>query len=525
MFRIESFPHDNQSLSKPMKVNQGSSTMQSVSGGIKSADVTIHVCPATLLKEGSSSLYSGEKGVICTIGRKNSTITFESDKCVSRQHCTIRMVVSPKSSLLSSSSDIVKNEWFAPQTEEETEACSEGVALVVTDLGSRYGTFIMKQHQQPAATIDKGDADNTDTDTDNEAEAPMSLCFNANKAISDFNDGGKTAVEQVNLFEHTKLSANKSYPLVFSSQNDDNIIWIQCGVSGSLVRVTFSTAADETNASKIPNNKSGENRLGKEETEEIMTLTAQKSGEKTLEMEETDEIMPLINKKSSEKSLEKEEIVQQQQLLNQRPTKRLKTNAAESQWQSRISSRRTERQLSSDDANENYETNVGIDSPASAVILPNDSKIETDESFKARKKLPSPTKEGWLAIAPHKDRAAFRRVDIDDLRKEAGMEEALTEFRTDLIVVQENKVLQNQRQMNKKNCRENNFKRFRKNFVLKGLNDEEDVVLTAVLPKETARQHQKELTQQQIEEEELFVDTLFNPKGKRNLVPNRRRNK
>jgi hypothetical protein len=69
-----------------------------------------------------------------------------------------------------------------------TQEGNGGGYLVVTDLKSKYGMFIMKQQRTPE-TMDKTKVVNnndTDTDTDNEAEAPMSLCFNANKGISDF---------------------------------------------------------------------------------------------------------------------------------------------------------------------------------------------------------------------------------------------------------------------------------------------------------------------------------------------------
>jgi len=132
-----------------------------------------------------------------------------------------------------------------------------------------------------------------------------------------------------------------------------------------------------------------------------------------------------------------------------------------------------------------------------------------------------------LAIAPSKDRSDFRRIEVAQLIEEGGMEEALTECRTDLIVVHEkNKASNNQRRKNnKKSFQSSDFKKVSKNVVLKGLDDEENITLVAVLPKESDRQSHKEWTQQHIEEEELFVDTLFNPKGLRNTseAPNRRR--
>ncbi len=225
--------------------------------------------------------------------------------------------------------------------------------------------------------------------------------------------------------------------------------------------------------------------------------------------------MPLRSHEGSYANLEKENhgtIIETQQTFNPRPTKRSKVPFVESQWQSRITSEPKDRQIiRSDDSNQSYE-NYGTEkmrSPSSAVTDHDKSHPES------RRKLPSPTKDGWLAIAPSKDRSAYRRIDITQWIEEGGMEEALTECRTDLIVVHEkNKEANNQRRTNhKKNFKICDFKKFHKNYVFKGSYDEKNITLTAVLPKETPRQNHKELTQQQIEENELFVDALFNPKG------------
>jgi hypothetical protein len=521
MFRIESFLHDVQRVKKPIEARSVSNV------DVKVADVTVQLCPETLLKENPSSFGAYDDGVVCVVGRKNSAISFESDKTVSRQHCTIRLIVSPNSPLLASSStssNSVNKQWFSPKTKEEYDACAEGVDLVVTDLKSKYGTFIMKQQRTPE-TMDKTKVDNnndTDTDTDNEAEAPMSLCFNANKAISDFTANEKSAeIEQFNLVQHMKLTPNISYPLRLSSINNDAIVWIQCGVSGSLIRITRASLANGTNAITPPNDNS--NSLG---NNDIVALSNEGNVSCTRGKEAV-EIIPLTSYDSNEAKLEKEDhgtAVETQQTFSHRPTKRSKINNHESQWQSRITSDQKDRQIiRSDDSNPSYENS------STEKILSHTSAVTDHEisHLKARKRLPLPTKDGWLTIAPSKDRSAFRRIEVAQLIEEGGMEEALTECRTDLIVVHEkNKASNNQRRKNnEKSFQSGDFKKFHKNFVLKGLDDEENITLVAVLPKESYHQSHRERTQQHIEEEELFVDTLFNPKGPRNTseAPNRRR--
>jgi len=136
------------------------------------------------------------------------------------------------------------------------------------------------------------------------------------------------------------------------------------------------------------------------------------------------------------------------------------------------------------------------------------TETNTTSSPLKRKHLPRATKDGWFSVAPRdaEKRRAYRGLDIDQLRNEGCLEEAITEFRSDLI--------KEPKQTNK-NIRSShvNLKKFRKNFVFQGV--AQDITLVAVLPKETVRQRELELTQRQIEEEELSVDTLFNPEQKK----------
>lgn len=186
------------------------------------------------------------------------------------------------------------------------------------------------------------------------------------------------------------------------------------------------------------------------------------------------------------------------EIIEQPPTLR---SAPEPEWQGRPK----KKQKHDRDLEEKSST-LAVD-PVPPKNTPHAETGTTSSPLK-RKRLPRATKDGWLSVAPRDadKRTAYRGLDVDQLRNEGCLEEAITEFRSDLIIEpkQTNKTMQSSN---------TNFKKFRKNFVFQGV--AQDVTLVAVLPKETARQRELELTQRQIEEEEILVDTLFNPEQKR----------
>ena len=266
MFRIEAFPHTSSVIaqSQPQCATDAPSSSLLPS---KYATQTLHTCLATSLNEmkahlsNNSAELDAESGTAFTVGRKNATISFESDKCVSRKHSVVRMVVHPSylDSLAaqpeySFATKEQLHEWYAPRTKEEEEACSssnnnnqgQGVALIVQDMGSKFGTFLMEPVTQPAIPTRTQEEDNDDTDDE---EAPMSL-----RAPSQMNpDASQSSQplpkqqfnlqrhddtrEMVHLVGRTKLQPNQPLPLSFSTSPSS--IWVQCGVSGSLVRITL----------------------------------------------------------------------------------------------------------------------------------------------------------------------------------------------------------------------------------------------------------------------------------------------
>ena len=143
-----------------------------------------------------------------------------------------------------------------------------------------------------------------------------------------------------------------------------------------------------------------------------------------------------------------------------------------------------------------------------------------------RKHLPK-TADGWLLAAPQsaRERGAYRstvaEIDID-----AGSEEdvaAVTERRSNLVVrnnaeVRELQRLQRsvQRRDGRKGRAVRDFKQFRKNVVICGSDLlETHIRLRSVLPKETERQRQLDITQRELEREQQAADALFNEGGSR----------
>jgi len=665
MFRIESFPQlDNAA---------GDSQREGAASVVSSCSETIHVCIATAQKLSSSD------GVICTIGRRNATLVFESDKCVSRKHCTIRMVVSPAPP---------QYPWLGPQSKEEERFT--GVTLVVTDMGSKYGTFLMKPAEHQSVDMKKTNKEDDDTDTDDEVEAPNSFRWNNNVGSG------------MNLAVETKLEPNQSYPLVFSSASSENSVWIRCGVSGSLVRATllptmiFCMGTSISNkysqsllasigarqvlgwsnelcthlilenddkvtskrlcawlcgkpvctpafiqafldlssppATLLPNPKDFIPSVKRNSTTMLLQQSSPTKDHVTLLsnfvflflQEDQKEFIPLVEAAGAEavalfkraKNEEKEQCVNNLKtefskitLIAVTPLDNSKKDEETLQWenilkckfhvpfmdstslaQTIISNKKPEESSSfsvnqmqeaetsednhdtqndntrSGDEQEQQQPSIDvstsedihathntkeeknkvieiIEQPPTLRSAPepewqgrpkkkqkHDRDLEEKSSTLAvdpvppkntphaetgttssplkRKRLPRATKDGWLSVAPRDadKRTAYRGLDVDQLRNEGCLEEAITEFRSDLIIEpkQTNKTMQSSN---------TNFKKFRKNFVFQGV--AQDVTLVAVLPKETARQRELELTQRQIEEEEILVDTLFNPEQKR----------
>ena len=156
-----------------------------------------------------------------------------------------------------------------------------------------------------------------------------------------------------------------------------------------------------------------------------------------------------------------------------------------------------------------------------------------DERPMERKHLPT-TDDGWFVAAPSK-RTAFRktRKEIEEMGENALKPSAETDIVSDLIIrsyVPPSSVHGSRTASNDKS-KKKDFKRFRKNSVLRGYssftqayastngNDQHEsqasapIRLVSVLPKESERQRQLEQQQQDLERDQEVADALFNDGG------------
>ena len=82
-------------------------------------NIVFYACPSTAINHSD--------GTFLTIGRKNTDVTFASERSVSRSHCNIRLISIDRSVPAS----------VAPDGEDEVEACessADGMAVVLEDL-------------------------------------------------------------------------------------------------------------------------------------------------------------------------------------------------------------------------------------------------------------------------------------------------------------------------------------------------------------------------------------------------------
>ena len=130
---------------------------------------TIHTCLATASHH--------INGVLFKVGRKNADIVFENERSVSRQHCSVRLIKIKKKK--KSKNDIDSNDFGVAETDAEIEACEnalDGVAVVLDDLGSKFGTGVIfeKDANDTANKTSKGDDSETDDgdETDDDERVP-----------------------------------------------------------------------------------------------------------------------------------------------------------------------------------------------------------------------------------------------------------------------------------------------------------------------------------------------------------------
>jgi len=118
-----------------------------------SKPTAFHACLATASNHHKDN-------TLLTIGRKNTDITFASERSVSRNHCVIRLISR-------NAKDGVENSPGTPSSGDEMEACessADGMAVVLEDLNSKFGTsvFLDKEMDIPQQKCQ------SDSETDDE---------------------------------------------------------------------------------------------------------------------------------------------------------------------------------------------------------------------------------------------------------------------------------------------------------------------------------------------------------------------
>mmetsp|Transcript_14021 Transcript_14021/g.16290 ORF Transcript_14021/g.16290 Transcript_14021/m.16290 type:complete len:747 (-) Transcript_14021:176-2416(-) len=108
-------------------------------------------------------------GIILLVGRKNSDLTFPNEKSVSRSHCRLRLVRLNNDKEEEEDGNHAKN----PMNESEKEACEsaiDGLAIVIDDLGSKFGTKVFYNCLEDNATKTSQSNSKSDSETDDETD-------------------------------------------------------------------------------------------------------------------------------------------------------------------------------------------------------------------------------------------------------------------------------------------------------------------------------------------------------------------
>lgn len=154
---------------------------------------------------------------------------------------------------------------------------------------------------------------------------------------------------------------------------------------------------------------------------------------------------------------------------------------------------------------------------AEKVIIDEDSCDESIPDEDKRLSL-AVTDDGWYVAAPAARKNYRKKIeDLEDADEESPKHAAAKTARVKGLIVREY-VPPAPKTFSRKNNGKKDFKRFRKNHVIRGFTsfnaDPEKVSrkirLVSVLPKESERQKELEMKQQELDREQAYADALFN---------------
>ena len=160
------------------------------------------------------------------------------------------------------------------------------------------------------------------------------------------------------------------------------------------------------------------------------------------------------------------------------------------------------------------------DAPTEKVIIDEESGDESVPDEDERQSL-QVTDDGWYVAAPTVRKNYRKKIEDVEGTEEENPRHAAKTARVRGLVVREYVPPAPRTVSRSNNGNKKDFKRFRKNHVIRGFTtfnsngqtNHRTVRLVAVLPKESERQRELEMKQQELDREQAYADALFNDNG------------
>ena len=206
----------------------------------------------------SSPLYAclataSENGQLFTVGRKNATILFETDKSVSRDHLHLYLMSHHKEHQTALEDNKYAAAAMVPESKEEIEACQQnnslGMALLVKNFG-KFGSAVVAIEPK-SADEDDGTEEKKPSENDSETDVGGSDTEDESQKKTAPNEFGLPVVPGLTWFDQTKavvqqfsskdfkLTAKKlDFKESFVVPGKACTILIECGQVGSLLVLT-----------------------------------------------------------------------------------------------------------------------------------------------------------------------------------------------------------------------------------------------------------------------------------------------
>lgn len=159
------------------------------------------------------------------------------------------------------------------------------------------------------------------------------------------------------------------------------------------------------------------------------------------------------------------------------------------------------------------------DAPAEKVIIDEESCDESVPDEDERLSL-AMTEDGWYVAAPVARKNYRKKIEDAEYDKEENPRHAAKTARVKGLIVREY-IPPAPKTTNRRTNGKKDFKRFRKNHVIRGFTSfnadprkiSGKIRLVSVLPKESERQKELEMKQQELDREQAYADALFNDGG------------